>query len=40
MLGNAQVGEYFRAFVAYGVIGISLALYAWQSSSKKRTVEE
>lgn len=37
MMGNAQVGEYFRAFVAYGVIGVSLALYAWQSIKKRST---
>lgn len=30
LFGNAQIGEYFRVFVAYGVIGISLALYAWK----------
>jgi len=35
MLGSAQVGEYFRVFVAYGVIGVSLALYAWQNVGKK-----
>lgn len=29
----AQVGEYFRVFVAYGIIAISLALHAWQSKS-------
>lgn len=37
MLGSAQVGEYFRVFVAYGVIGVSLALHAWQSAGKKLT---
>lgn len=35
MLGSAQVGEYFRVFVAYGVIGVSLALYAWQNVGKR-----
>lgn len=30
LVGEPQVGEYFRAFVAYGVIGISLGLHAWQ----------
>lgn len=30
LLGSAQVGEYFRVFVAYGVIGISLGLHAWK----------
>lgn len=30
LFNNAQIGEYFRVFVAYGVICISLALYAWK----------
>ena len=34
-MGSAQVGEYFRVFVAYGVIGIALALHAWQRQTKK-----
>lgn len=36
LMGSAQVGEYFRVFVAYGVIGIALALHAWQRLAKKR----
>lgn len=38
LFGNAQIGEYFRVFVAYGVIGASLGLHAWktQFDSKKR----
>ena len=35
IMGSAQVGEYFRVFVAYGVIGIALALHAWQRQAKK-----
>ena len=39
--GSAQVGEYFRVFVAYGIIAISLALHAWQSrSAAKAKLEE
>jgi simple sugar transport system permease protein len=30
LFGDAQIGEFFRAFVAYGVIGLSLGLYAWK----------
>lgn len=30
IFGDAQLGEYFRAFVAYGVIGLSLAMHAWK----------
>lgn len=36
IFGSAQVGEYFRVFVAYGIIAISLALHAWQSKSLAR----
>ncbi len=36
LMGSAQVGEYFRVFVAYGVIGIALALHAWQRLAKKQ----
>ncbi len=28
--GDAQIGEYFRVFVAYGVIGLTLAMHAWK----------
>src|SRR6056297_1893 len=31
LFGDAQLGEYFRAFVVYGVIGVSLALHAWKN---------
>lgn len=30
LLGDAQLGEFFRAFIAYGVIAASLAMYAWK----------
>ncbi len=30
LFGEAQIGEFFRAFVAYGVIGVSLGLHAWK----------
>ncbi|WP_207706886.1 ABC transporter permease subunit [Alkaliphilus pronyensis] len=30
LFGDAQLGEYFRAFVAYGVIGLSLGMHAWK----------
>lgn len=33
---NAQIGEFFRAFVAYGAIGLSLILYAWQKIMENR----
>ena len=30
LMGDAQIGEYFRAFIAYGIIGIALLLHAWE----------
>ncbi|HAE42018.1 MAG TPA: ABC transporter permease [Clostridiales bacterium] len=37
LFGDPQIGEFFRTFVAYGVIGLSLGLYAWKTlfTSKK-----
>ncbi len=37
LFGDAQLGEYFRTFVAYGVIGVSLGLHAWKTLLMKRT---
>ncbi|MDL2250518.1 simple sugar transport system permease protein [Lachnospiraceae bacterium PF1-22] len=34
LLGNAMIGEYFRVFVAYGVIALSLAMHAWSKLMK------
>ncbi len=38
LFGDAQIGEFFRAFVAYGVIGVSLGLHAMRKyhEAKKR----
>ena len=30
LLGDAQIGEFFRVFVAYAVITVALVLHAWQ----------
>lgn len=35
IMGDSQIGEFFRVFVAYGVIGLALLLHAWQEKSKK-----
>lgn len=42
LFGDAQLGEYFRVFVAYGVIGVSLVMHAWrkQIESKRRLSEQ
>ncbi|MEN6364599.1 MAG: ABC transporter permease [Rectinema sp.] len=31
LFGSAMIGEYFRQFIGYGVIALSLVLYAWRS---------
>lgn len=38
LIGNAQIGEYFRVFVAYGVIGLALVLHAWEKN-KQQNIE-
>lgn len=37
LLGDAQIGEYFRVFVAYAVITVALVLHAWQGARRTRT---
>lgn len=37
LFGEPQIGEFFRVFITYGVIGISLAIYAWQKNVSKKT---
>lgn len=34
LFGNPMVGEYFRVFVSYGVIAVSLAMHAWKKKPK------
>jgi len=38
LFGDAQIGEFFRAFVVYGVIGVSLGLHAWKTATAKKKV--
>ncbi len=41
LFGDAQIGEHFRVFIAYGVIGLSLGLHAWkQHSMQKKALAE
>ena len=40
LFGNAQVGEYFRTFIAYGVIGLSLGLHAWKAFAAKQSKDK
>lgn len=34
LLGSSLIGEYFRVFICYGVIALSLAMHAWKSVIK------
>lgn len=36
LAGDAQIGEYFRVFVAYAVITVALVLHAWQKGRRRR----
>lgn len=41
LFSDAQIGEYFRVFISYGVIAVSLALYAWnQAADRKKSLRE
>lgn len=35
LFNDTMVGEYFRMFLSYGIIVLSLALYAWQPKKKR-----
>jgi len=39
LAGDAQIGEYFRVFVAYAVITVALVLHAWQSARAAREMD-
>ncbi|HMM21680.1 MAG TPA: ABC transporter permease [Selenomonadales bacterium] len=42
LFGDAQIGEFFRVFIAYGVIGMSLLLHAWHKymEAKRKLLQE
>jgi simple sugar transport system permease protein len=35
LAGDAQIGEYFRVFVAYAVITLALVMHAWQARRRR-----
>ncbi len=35
LIGEAQLGEYFRVFVSYGIISLALVLHAWRRQKNK-----
>ncbi|HWQ09932.1 MAG TPA: ABC transporter permease [Holophaga sp.] len=40
VFGQAQIGEYFRQFIGYGIIALSLVLYAWRSRKEAERARE
>jgi len=36
LIGDAQLGEYFRVFVSYGIIAVTLLLHAWKHRRELR----
>ena len=40
LFGDANLGEYFRTFMVYGVIGVALGLHVWKANKKSRIVLE
>ena len=36
LFGDSAVGEYFRAFLSYGVIAVALVIYAWRGAQKRK----
>ena len=38
VFGQAALGEYFRTFMVYGVIGLSLGLYVWRANKRNKLV--
>ncbi len=40
LFGEAMIGEYFRQFIGFGVIALSLVLYAWRSRKEASQARE
>jgi len=40
LFGQAMIGEYFRQFVGFGVIALSLVLYAWRARRETERLRE
>ena len=38
LIGQAQLGEYFRVFVSYGIIALALVLHAWRRMRAKAII--
>jgi simple sugar transport system permease protein len=40
LFGQAILGEYFRTFMVYGVIGVALGIHVWKANKKSRIIVE
>ncbi|HUW70964.1 MAG TPA: ABC transporter permease [bacterium] len=40
LFGSAMIGEYFRQFIGYGVIALTLVLYAWKARQNTARARE
>lgn len=40
LMGSAQIGEYFRVFVSYGIIALVLIMYEWRAQKEKKAERE
>ena len=36
LMGSAQIGEYFRVFISYGIIALVLVMHQWKREKQKR----
>jgi simple sugar transport system permease protein len=39
LMNDAMIGEYFRVFICYGVIAMSLVMHAWKKKKEKKTLD-
>jgi len=45
-MGNAQIGEFFRVFIGYGIIAVALLIHSWgrksslESASRQAMMKE
>lgn len=40
LFGSPEIGEYFRVFIAYGIIAVTLSLYAWKMTAQRNAPKE
>ena len=40
LFGDSAIGEYFRAFLSYGVIALALVMYAWRGVKAVKKAQE